>query len=392
MNDSSPPSLPYNGKMLRWAREWRGRSIENAARRVGVSEEQLKSWEDGLSAPTVRQARKLADYYDRAFMEFFYDEAPIIHESRLLPDYRLAGGIQSAEDKREILAIQHWAEAQRLNAQSLFATIGETIPTFPTSLLFTLTSDVDAAASAVRKAINFTIERQMRMKARERDKLPALLREYLQALGVLVLRENRLSDFGASGMCIAEFPLPVIVYSQESPGRTAFTILHEFGHILLRESAISGRQDVRRPKTHGRRVEKWCNQFAAAFLIPREQLEVMRPPPASPAAEIEDDILTALAKTFRVSAHAMLIRLVDLHYISPEYYWAVKRPVFLAEEAAYKRKGRSKVWVSRVVNDLGRMYTGLVLEAWGTGKIQFHEAADFMGLSNPNHLSHVREV
>lgn len=392
MNVEATPRLPYNGGMLKWAREWRGRSPEAAANRAGVSVEQLLSWEDGTAVPTVRQARSLAEFYERAFMEFFYEDRPNIRESKLVPDYRLNGDAQSKEDKREILAIQHWAEAQRINAQSLFEAVGDPPPAFPESLFFTISSDVDHAATSVRREIKFTIERQMRMKAPERDRLPGLLREYFESLGVLVLRDNQLAAYGVSGMCVAEFPLPLIVFAQESPGRTAFTLLHELGHILLRESAISSRDDVREPQTHARKVEKWCNRFAAAFLIPKDKMAELRPLPAKPVPTIDDQVLAGLAKTFRVSAHAMLIRLVDLRYVEADYYWSVKRPLFLAQEAAFKKSGRSKVWVSRVVNSLGRLYTGLVLEAWGTGKIQYHQAADFMGLKDPRHLAHVGEV
>lgn len=392
MNAEVSPRLPYNGSMLEWAREWRGRSPESAAARVNVPVEKLLSWEAGTDVPTVRQARCLAEYYDRAFMEFFYEAKPNIHESKLIPDYRLNGDHQSREDRREILAIQHWAEAQRINALSLFEAVGDPVPPFPEHLFSAFGADVDMAATAARKEIGFTIERQMHMKARERDALPALLREFFESLGVLVLRHNQLSEYGVSGMCVAEFPLPLIVYAQESPARTSFTLLHEFAHILLRESAISGRDDVREPKTHERKVEKWCNKFAAAFLIPKEEMERLRPPPEKPAPAIDDQILAGLAKTFRVSPHAMLIRLVDLQYVEADYYWNVKRPLFLAYEAAFKKGGRSKVWVSRVVNSLGRLYTGLVLEAWGTGKIQYHQAADFMGLKDPRHLAHVGEV
>ena len=151
---------------------------------------------------------------------------------RKIPDFRLNGDDQSAEAKRELLALQHWAEAQRINALSLFEALGEEPASFPNDLLASLSADVNSVASALRKHLKFSIDRQMHMKAKERDGLPHLLREYFESLGILVLRRNELSDYGVSGLCIAEFPLPLIVFAQESPGRTAFTLLHELGHIL----------------------------------------------------------------------------------------------------------------------------------------------------------------
>ena len=78
-------------------------------------------------------------------------------------------------------------------------------------------------------------------------------------------------------------------------------------------------------------------------------------------------------------------------YVDAEYYWSVKLPLFRAQEAAWKRGGRSKYWASRVVNTLGTLYTGLVLEAWGTNRIPFHQAADYFGLKNPSHLNSIKQ-
>jgi Zn-dependent peptidase ImmA (M78 family) len=106
---------------------------------------------------------------------------------------------------------------------------------------------------------------------------------------------------------------------------------------------------------------------------------------------MDDTVLAAIAKHFKVSPHAMLIRLVDLEHVAPKFYWSIKRPQFLAEEAKWKRGGRSKVWASRVWNQLGGFYTGIVLEALGTGKIQHHQAQTLFGIANPVHLTTIRQ-
>ena len=87
----------------------------------------------------------------------------------------------------------------------------------------------------------------------------------------------------------------------------------------------------------------------------------------------------------------MLIRLVDLHYVDADFYWRIKRPQFLADERMWKNRGIAKVWASRVWNQLGQTYTGLVLEALGTGKIQAHQAQTFFGIRNPAHLATIRQ-
>ena len=386
------PRLPYNGAMLRWAREWRGRSIKDAADRIGVDPQRLRNWEAQVSEdiPTVRQARRLAEYYERAFIEFFYDEPPTIYESSLVPDYRSHRG-SDPQGNRELLAIQHWAELQRVNALDLIEELGDVPPAFPDDLAATLDEDVEYAAVRAREVMGLKLSQQLTYTYKERQQLASILREKMEQVGVLVLRENALTNYGVSGMTIVQFPLPIIVFASEAPARSVFTLMHEFAHIVLRESAISGGDRARDTRTHDRQVEKWCDRFAAAFLVPKVELEQMRPRPTRPYSQIDDITLAAIAKHFRVSQHAMLIRLVDLQHVSPDYYWNVKRPQFLAEEANWKRRGRTKVWASRVWNQLGGLYTNLVLEALGTGKIQSHQAQTLFGVANPIHLDAIKQ-
>ena len=185
MNAESPPTLPFNGVMLRWAREWRGRTIEEAAARVAVEPERLQSWEepDSGHSPTVRQARILADFYDRAFMEFFYDEPPVIKESDLIPDYRLHRGSSDPHGDRELLAIHHWAELQRINALDLFGDVDEPVPVIPPDLVASIDDDVEASAVKARVILKFSFSEQRRFKNKKRQEPPRLLPDGVEAGG-----------------------------------------------------------------------------------------------------------------------------------------------------------------------------------------------------------------
>ena len=392
MNAETALQLPYNGAMMEWARNWRGRTLEEAASKIGVPADRVRAWELGREKPTVAMARKLADFYGRSFMEFFYDEKPNIVESGLVPDYRLHKDADNPRANREILEVQHWAELQRVNALDLYDDIQEDPPSFPAGLSASISDDVESYAEAARMALSFSFAAQRAMKYKDAQDLPNMLRARMEDIGILVLRENAISKYGVSGMTIVQFPLPIIVYAAEAPARSSFTLMHEFAHIVLRESAISGLDRERGGVSRKRKVERWCDKFAAAFLTPKSALEDLRgPPPDEPWDAIDDVTLAAIAKHFKVSHHAMLIRLVDLHYVDADFYWSIKRPQFLAEERMWKSKGIAKVWASRIWNQLGHTYTGLVMEALGTGKIQAHQAQAFLGISNPAHLTTIRQ-
>ena len=65
-----------NHRVLEWARNWRGKTIEEAAQKVDKSPQDIEAWEKGDGSPTVRQARILAAFYGRPFLEFIFSEIP----------------------------------------------------------------------------------------------------------------------------------------------------------------------------------------------------------------------------------------------------------------------------------------------------------------------------
>ena len=82
--------IPFNAEILRWAREWRGRSIDEVATKLKQPVQKIQAWEskDSGERPTVGQARSLAALYERPFLEFFRNTRPPVQEPKLVPDFR----------------------------------------------------------------------------------------------------------------------------------------------------------------------------------------------------------------------------------------------------------------------------------------------------------------
>lgn len=379
-----------NPDVLRWARAWRGRTLEEAADKLNKTPEEIEAWESGESSPTVRQARVLAAFYGRPFLELVLPHPPNVPEPTVIPDYRMSRGERPpASDDRDVKIIQQWAETQRINALDLYEELGERPPNIPPWLFTTVGSDPEQAAAAARKALSFSLAEQTGLKRGNDSLLPAILRKKCEAVGVLTLRRPELKEFGVRGICLARFPLPVIVFTGEAPSAQAFTITHELAHILTKESGITGSRAPYRDQP----VERWADHFAAAFLMPAECIETIlgRPKPRAPAEEIRDEDLSRAADYFRVSPHAMLIRLVHLGWVQAAYYWEVKRPQFEEWEREHKSFARSTYYGSRYRSQYGDLYTGLVLEAWALGRITNHNAGEYLGIKNLNHLRDIRD-
>jgi Zn-dependent peptidase ImmA (M78 family) len=355
---------------------------------MNVKTQKIIDWENLVSTPTIIQARKMADIYGRPFLEFFAKEIPDVPEINLVPDFRMHRDNSIDHENRILREVQAWGESQRLNALDLFDINGENPPRVPEELKATINDSPERSAETARRILQFPIQEQISLRAQDKLNLVKLIRAKLEAIGVLILKNSDLVKCNARGLCIYNEILPIIILGKEAPNGSTFTLVHEFAHIILRQSAVSDGVVQRRSQMNA--IEAWCNRFAGAFLIPQLPLTQFFNPGGT-LPEINDELLSKLASKFAVSRHAMLVRLVQLNMVNADYYWQVKRPQFIEEEKNQTTGGRSTYYGSRYRNRNGDLYTGLVLEAWTNNRITNHNAAEFMGIKNLTHLFDIRK-
>ncbi|MBN2341049.1 MAG: ImmA/IrrE family metallo-endopeptidase [Deltaproteobacteria bacterium] len=363
--------------------------MDEVAQKFKKSPDKIRQWESGEAKPTVKQARKLAAMYERAFTEFFLPEPPRLPQSETIQDFRLHRTLKEPASEREAQLIQDWAMAQRDSALDLYAEIREKPPEIDVVHFASITDSPEELATKTREWIRFGENKQFNLPNSSKYRLPTILRNLIESVGILTLKRSELTALGIRGLSIAKFPLPVIVLGGEADTAQAFTLAHELGHILLKVTAISG---PRSRDYESIPEEKWCDQFAASFLMPRSSIEkTLGPVPVSPMAEFADEELEKIAGDFRVSPHAMLIRLMHLKYVAAEYYWQKKKAEFEKIEANASGFAKSKYYGSRYRNQQGDLFTGLVLEAWSSGNITNHHAAQYMGIKNIQNLDDIRK-
>jgi Zn-dependent peptidase ImmA (M78 family) len=123
-------------------------------------------------------------------------------------------------------------------------------------------------------------------------------------------------DGDLSGMSCIKDGIPVIgVNSLHHPNRQRFTLAHELAHVCLHRGQFDGTVHVDKrilnrdalTETGTDPLEVEANAFASELLIPDELLRVAT---KGQVVEFEDDdVITNLARQFRVSESAMRYRL-----------------------------------------------------------------------------------
>ncbi len=369
--------FPIYPAVLKWAREeWGLFTLEEAAAKAGTSARRVAQWEEGTAVPTEEQGRRLADLYGRHFMEFTSPRVPDVTPFDLVSDFRLDPGVFEGDrraEKRALRSLQSWAEACNDDALDLFEMMEDPPPQFPVDLRAQVEDCPEKFATAARELAGFSLDDQFHLPEDQKSGLVKTLRDRIEGIGVIVLKSAELDETRVRGLCLSFDTLPVIAFRGEAPGDELFTISHELGHVLLGETGFS---DPYIPKVSGGKpaeVEQWCNRFAGAFLMPSDAVQGIFPAGRA-AASISDDDLNAVAAIFGVSAHAMLLRLIQLGFVDEDFYWKAKRDEFLnadPDHTPFSKCERDSYW-HRSRN--GDLYTCLVLEAVNLGLVCWHNA------------------
>lgn len=367
--------INVNGDVLKWARTEREHDRTAAADLLGIPEQELAEHESGTKKPTVSVLRHMAAKYEINFVSLLLP-APPAPVPRLHDFRTLAQGVASALTHETAVAIQDVRDA--LEA---FAELREADPlAVPLPRLDTVRpreSPEDLAARQ-RKRFAVTIEDQQRWWTHSfaRDEW----RRKIEALGVFVyLKPMDLNDCRGFSMMHEGLAAICINDCEETAGAETFTLWHEYCHLLRRAAGIS---DENRYNP----TERYCNLFAASFLIPKTKLREILNSPTKPA-NYPDTVVRRLANCFKVSNRAMALRL--------EYTGLAPRGFYSARTAAWDkpkppRQPRPTIMVKgptavgRAARVLGGHHTRTVLKAYKSGLLTGADAHYMLDVPIPS--------
>ncbi|HQU46961.1 MAG TPA: ImmA/IrrE family metallo-endopeptidase [Pirellulales bacterium] len=127
--------------------------------------------------------------------------------------------------------------------------------------------------------------------------------------------------------------------------------------------------------TDTQKTETFCNRFAAAFLIPRDDIAVR----ATADTPLENKI-AALAARYRVSRAVVLGRMRSLDAISDQVYRRVMARLEGNAPAPRRPGGGGQAPAARVLGERGRVFVSLVVDALDRELITANDASAYLGI------------
>jgi Zn-dependent peptidase ImmA (M78 family) len=362
--------------VLKWARERVKLSVERAAVLLKCKAGALYQIEEGHAFPNATLFRRMSDVY-------LLPEATLLGlttpTERPLPrDFRSFDGAAVSLTYETVAAIRRVEVRQE--ALSYLSQMDESViaPNLP---IHNLKEDPEKLGNSFRQQVGFSIVDQLRLTSEQ-----AFLRwrTLIEDLGISVYIETLGNDCSRGvSIFFNEFPAIIIDESEKFPGARSFTLIHEFGHILLRQGGISNFN----PRNA---VERFCNHFAAAFLLPKEAIEAALDKEVLEArVDPNIQVLSAAASKLCVTIYQLALRLEEVGIAKAGYY---KRVTSALSPPTPKKRGGGPVPYKYVyLSRYGHYLPDAVIGSLERGTISSAEASRMLEVA-PHHFTPIREV
>lgn len=195
------------------------------------------------------------------------------------------------------------------------------------------------------------------------------------------------------GFSLADGKIPTIVLNiKDSMNGRIFSLFHEYAHLLLNESGICNMEE-RDNLQKDKEIEKFCNHFSAAFLVPKNDLlnhHLIKS--IKQYSKISDELLENTANDFKVSREVVLLRLIAFGLFPQDLYkqkheeWEGKRKEIPEGPRIYKISQPKKC-----IRENGIPFVSLVMEAHNKGNITYRDVSDYLGVRT-KHLSKIEQL
>ncbi|MER9236418.1 ImmA/IrrE family metallo-endopeptidase [Mesorhizobium sp. M0622] len=272
-------------------------STGDLSKRLQMDVGELRSEIEEKPEPGLGVLGKIARELSLPRFAFFMSQAPELNG--VLPDFRSDQPDETQKSRQTVEAIQFAQTVQRA-AITLASKPASELPRFTASV----GSDIEVFALTARNFFEITIEDQRDSK--DAKAFYTLCRKKIEDKGIYVLHASFPSEDG-SGFCLAHPEHPVIVVNtkNQTRARRLFTLVHELAHVLMGKSGISD------PFIRKNSIERRCNRFAGALLVPRALLGTLLKN-ITPAKRPDVDDVAWVSRRLKISQEASVLRLEQL--------------------------------------------------------------------------------
>lgn len=355
--------------IMKWVIDTSGREIAEIAKRLDVTESAVRGWTRKSHKISVAKLENLSKYVKRPLAVFLLKNPP---EQPEVHDYRRLSTSNPKITHKAALAIRlaHYlqeaaGDMMRLNGEGVSPDVRPGV---------TVRHSSKKIATKERGGLNLdALERAAEPGDRAR-RFYNILRGAVESCNILVFQQSAEIE-EMRGLSISDrHPCVILINSKDSLAARRFTLMHEYGHILLKKGGLCVPQTPSKSTASTiQGVEAWCNRFAAFVLMP--EVEFRKEYGDMKSAGTDDvEIVSRLSHRFATSRLSVAIHAVDLGLGTPSMVKNARK-----HTDAPRTTGRGPKPPVKCISERGRKFVSLVLESRQSQAISSRDATYYLG-------------
>lgn len=357
--------IKINPKILEWAREESGYSVEDISSRLDIDVERYNQWENTGEEIPFGKLKILAKNYKRQIAAFFLPQIP--PKTKKPKDFRNLLLANSPLSKETLLSIRRVHKYQKLMielfSEKYFEEKYKWMDEYREK--FQDATNLDQIAYWLRAKLGYTIEDQIN----DKNNVAAYKkwRYFFESkLGIFVFQFSMPTDEIQGFSYSDEYPFCIAVNSKNySTNSRIFTLFHEFAHLLKNQSSLCIPDTV----TEEQHEEYNINSFAGSLLLPQDHITYTNDP----------DKIYKLSKKYKVSSEVYLRRLKDLNLISRDRFFELL-DIIRSKVKPSKKGGFAVSQIQKSINARGQLFCYSVINAAKNEVITYNRASDILGI------------
>lgn len=329
--------MAFNPEIFRWARESAGLELEDAARAIGIVSKSLVAIEQGEKEPSRTALSKMAKAYRRSLLTFYLPAPP--RKGDRGEDFRTVVVDRTIKADAGVDALVRDLRTRQSLVRAVLEDDEDVQP-----LAFVGSASMNDGVPALVKSIEqmLGITREQYRAQKDTESAFAILRERAEHAGVFVLLIGNLGSHHSAipveafrGFAVADSVAPFVVINDgDAKAAWSFTLLHELAHLWLGATGVSG------GGAPEMKIERFCNEVAGEFLLPRADIQLINV--AGLDLDIQIALITDYANRWRVSRALVAYGLFKAGRISLEA-WRTLEAEIRERWAAERRREKDRL-------------------------------------------------
>jgi Zn-dependent peptidase ImmA (M78 family) len=352
-------------EIIKWAINSAGFKNFEISKKISEKGTIVDEWLSGTSKPTLKQLEKLAYLVKRPLASLFLSIAP--DEKPLPKDFRMLPDKTGKFERKTIFAIRKARSLQKLSKE-----LSHFINEEAKNKLGEVKITENAKEISLFYRGMFGLE-EKQLKFKNPYEFYHHLRRSLEEFNIFVFQISMpLED--ARGFALSDDkPSIIVLNSKDIIEARIFTLMHEFGHILLGETGI----DI--PEFgNDNNIERWCNTFSSNFLLPEEIAKRMFEENKDKLTD--NNFLNYFSRKYKVSKSMILYSMLKLGFISDTLFDEIMdrfRKAVLGEKVS----GSIPIETKRL-SEMGNKFVSLVANNLDKKNITYSDALSYLSIKS----------